>query len=129
MVPPAPTVKGPEITPPQVNRYTNLLPAEPIWKIERDLATGAVAVTTGEKARFVLPQGGAMEVDHVAVARTTHARPDAASVHGDTTMRVRLDNIGRLEIHTDSWVTQSGMTLNARITMDGTPVFEKRWSK
>ncbi len=65
----------------------------------------------------------------MVVARTSEARPDTASVHGDTTMRVRIDKVGRLEIHTNSWVTQSGMTLNARITMDGTQVFEKRWSR
>ncbi len=44
-----------------------------------------------------------MEIDHVAIARTTAARPDTASVHGDTTMRVRLMNAGCHEIHTNSW--------------------------
>lgn len=44
-------------------------------------------------------------------------------------MKVELYNIGIIKVHTQSWVTQSGMSLNAAVTMDGKTIFEKRWTK
>ena len=101
----------------------------PTWKIERDLASGEVAVTTGEKMGFPLPQGGSIEVDHVAVARVAAARPDGAAVEGDTKIRVRAPVIGEIEVATTRRVSQTGMTLSGRVTMDGHVIFEKRWQR
>jgi hypothetical protein len=120
-------LRGMEIRPPAAEPPAPAM--RPIWKIERDLASNAVSVTTGESNVIALPQGGSMSIDHVAVAKVSKARPDAASVHGDTTMKVELHNIGIIKVHTQSWVTQTGMSLNAAVTMDGKTIFEKRWTK
>ena len=104
-------------------------PMRPIWKIERNLVTGEVAVTTGEKNGFPLPQGGGIEVDHTATARVTASRPDGASVAGDTKIRVTAPVIGDIEVATTSLISRNGMTLSARITRDGAVVYEKRWTK
>src|SRR5262249_57077938 len=76
----APKLRRPEPAPPST--------LHPVWRIERNLVAGEVAVTTGEKNSFPLPHGGAIEVDHTAVARVAEARPDGASVAGDTKIRV-----------------------------------------
>jgi uncharacterized protein len=117
----APKLRRPEPAPPS--------PLRPIWKIEHDLVAGEIAVTTGEKNGFSLPQGGAIEVDHTAVARVSTARPDGASVAGETRIRVNAPVIGAIEVATTSLISRNGMTLAARITRDGAVVFEKRWSK
>lgn len=117
----APKLRRPEPAPPSTLR--------PIWKIERNLVAGEIAVTTGEKNGFPLPQGGAIEVDHTAVARVSAVRPDGASVAGNTKIRVNAPVIGDVEVATTSLISRNGMTLAARITRDGAVVFEKRWSK
>lgn len=121
------SIRGPELRAPQP-------PAPrpgfmPVWKIERDLVSGSVAVTTGQRSMAPLPQGGDLEIETVAVARVSEARPDAAAVQGQTTMRVALRDIGTIEVRTASFVTQSAMALNGRVTIDGRVIFEKRWTK
>ncbi len=105
------------------------LPRVPLWKIERDMAAGTVTVTTGQKNPIPLMQGGVLYVDHVASARLSAARPDDASVRGETTFNGKLPVIGELEVKTQSWITQHGMTLSGRVSIDGRVVFEKRWQK
>lgn len=104
-------------------------PPIPVWKIERDVVAGSVHVTTGEKVSFPVMDGGAMEVDHLADAETSRPWPDAASVKGDTKIRLQMRGMSELEIHTTSRVTTDGMTLTARIATDGRTMFEKRWRK
>jgi predicted acyl esterase len=120
-------LRGMEIRPPVATPVSS--PRRPVWKIERDLAANAVTVTTGETNRIELPQGGMMSIEHTAAAKVSEARPDTASVHGDTTMKIELHNVGSIKVHTQSWVTQTGLSLNAKITMDDKPIFEKRWTK
>jgi putative CocE/NonD family hydrolase len=120
-------VAGPEIRRPAAPPPPS--PLRPTWKIERDLVTGEVSVATGEKLGFPLPQGGSIEVDHVAVARVAATRPDGAAVEGDTKIRVRAPVIGEIEVATTSRVSQTGLTLSGRVTMDGHVIFEKRWQR
>jgi len=118
-------LRGMEIRPPAAPPPPSAM--HPIWKIERDLAANAVTVTTGETNTIALPQGGAMSIDHVAIAKVSEARPDAASVQGDTTMAIDLHGIGKIKVHTQSRVTQTGLLLNAIVTLDDKTIFEKRW--
>jgi putative CocE/NonD family hydrolase len=101
----------------------------PLWKIERDLVANAVTVTTGQTNTIPLPQGGEMSIDHRVTAKVSEARPDTAAVVGDTTMAIDLHNVGSIKVHTQSLVTQTGLTLSGRVTMDNHLIFEKRWSK
>ena len=120
-------LRGMEIRPPAVPTPPSAM--KPIWKIERDLASSAVSVATGMTNTIALPQGGSMNIDHLAIANVGEARPDAASVNGDTTMKVELNNVGSIKVHTRSWVTQSGMTLSGSVSIDDKVIFEKRWVK
>jgi hypothetical protein len=117
-----PQMRRPESPPPPS-------PMTPVWRIERDQVTGAVAVTTGEKTAFALPQGGNVAVNHVATARVTASRPDDATVEGETSFTMQVPVIGNLAVVTTSWVSQHGMTLTGRISVDGRVVFDKRWEK
>jgi hypothetical protein len=101
----------------------------PRYKIETDMVAGTVAVTTGQKSAVPLPTGGALEMDHTAVARVFRARPDQATVEGDTAIKVRVPALGELEIKTTSWVSHERMSLAGRVTLDGRPVFERTWTK
>ena len=103
-------------------------PMTPVWRIERDLVTGAVSVTTGEKTSFALQQGGNVAVNHVATARVTASRPDDATVEGETSFTIQVPVIGSVAVVTTSWVSQH-MTLTGRITVDGRVIFDKRWEK
>jgi len=115
-------IRTPSMTPaPTVRR--------PVWKIERDLVANAVTVTTGETNSIALPQGGRMNIEHTAVAKVSEERPDTASVHGDTTMKIDLHNVGSIEVRTQSLVTQTGLSLSGRVTMDDKVIFEKRWTR
>jgi len=118
---------GMEIRPPATTPAPSSM--RPIWKIERDLVADAVTVTTGETNNFALPQGGRMSIDHTVTAKVSEARPDAAAVQGDTTMEIELNNVGKIKVHTQSWVTQTGLLLIGSITMDDKLIFEKRWTK
>jgi uncharacterized protein len=120
-------LRGMEIRPPAAPPPPS--PMRPRWKIERDLAANAVSVTTGMTNRIPLPQGGLMSIDHTVVAKVSEARPDTASVHGDTIMEIALDNLGKVKVHTQSLVTQSGMLLSGVVSMDDKVLFEKRWTK
>ncbi len=120
-------LRGMEIRPPVAPPPPS--PMRPIWKIERDLAAGAVSVSTGMTNTIPLPQGGTMNIDHCVVAKVSDARPDTASVGGDTTMTIDLHHVGCIKVHTESFVTQTGLMLTGRITMDDKPIFEKRWTR
>ena len=120
-------LRGMEIRPPAAPPPPS--PMRPIWKIERDLAAGAVSVSTGMTNTIPLPQGGTMNIDHCVVARVSEARPDTASVGGDTTMTIDLHHVGGIEVQTQSLVTQTGLMLSGRVTMDGKLIFEKRWTR
>jgi putative CocE/NonD family hydrolase len=118
---------GMEIRPPVAPPPSSAM--RPIWKIERDLAAGAVSVSTGMTNRIPLPQGGVMNIDHCVVAKVSEARPDTASVGGDTTMTIDLHHVGCIKVHTESFVTQTGLMLTGRVTMDEKPIFERRWTR
>lgn len=123
----SPSVQGPPVRKPQSPPPPSTM--TPTWRIERDQVTGAVSVTTGEKNAFALPQGGQVAVDHVATARVTASRPDDATVEGDTSFTMQVPVLGKVDVVTTSWVSQHGMTLTGRITVDGRVVFDKRWEK
>ena len=101
----------------------------PRHKIETDMVAGTIAVTTGQKTAMPLPTGGALEMDHTAVAKVFRARPDQATVEGDTVIKVRVPSLGDLEVKTESWFSHSRMTLSGRVTLDGRTVFERTWQK
>src|SRR5439155_27109247 len=60
-------IAGPEIKRPDLPPMDAAV--IPIWKIERDQVAGVVTVSTGSKQSFPLPQGGAMEMDHLGTAK------------------------------------------------------------
>jgi hypothetical protein len=120
-------LRGMEIRPPAATPPPS--PRRPVWKIERDLVANAVAVTTGETNSIALPQGGSMNIEHTAIAKVREARPDTASIHGDTTMTIDLHDVGSIKVHTESLVTQTGLSLSGRVTMDDKLIFEKRWTR
>jgi putative CocE/NonD family hydrolase len=120
-------LRGMEIRPPATVPPPS--PRRPVWKIERDLVANAVTVTTGETNSIALPQGGSMNIVHAAVAKVREARPDTASVQGDTTMTIDLHDVGSIRVHTESMVTQTGLALSGRVTLDDKLIYEKRWTR
>ncbi len=131
IVPPA-TVSGPEVRlpDPAVNRAPLAIEFTPRWKIERDLATGTVTVTTGERPVLLTPnRDGRLEMDHTARVSVAAARPDAARVEGETRITLQTPGGSTVVVETHSWVTQTGMTLSGRIVVDGRLFFDKQWQK
>lgn len=131
IVPPA-MIAGPALQPPDptVNRVPLALDFTPRWQIEHDLAAGTVAVTTGERPTLLTPsRDGRVELNHTAKASVTAARPDAARVEGETTITLQTPSGSTVVVTTRSWVTQTGMTLSGRVTVDGQLFFEQQWRK
>jgi hypothetical protein len=75
------------------------------------MATGMVAVTTGERPVLLTPnRDGRVELDHTDKASVMAVRPDAARVEGDTTITLQTPSGSTVIVATRSWVTQRGMT-------------------
>ena len=101
----------------------------PRYKIENDMVSGMLSVTTGQKSAMLIPAGGMLELDHTAVARVHRDRPDQATVEADTRIAANLSGLGDLEIKTSSWFSYSRMVMNARVLLKGRSVFERTWRK
>lgn len=130
-IPPA-VIPGPEVRAPDptVNRAPLAVDFTPRWKIERDLATDTVTVTTGERPVLLTPtREGRVDLNHTAKASVSAARPDAAKVEGETTVTLQTPSGGEVVVETRSWVTLNGMTLSGRVTVDGREFFNKEWKK
>ncbi len=130
-VPPA-LVPGPEVQSPKpaVNRVPLSIDFTPQWKIEHDLATGTMTVATGERPVLLTPnRDGRIDLNHTARASVTATRPDAAKVEGETTVTLQTPSGSTVVVETRSWVTQTGLILSGRITVDGRLFFEKQWRK
>jgi len=121
-----PRIKRPDT---EVNRAPGSLASVPTWKVERDIATNTVTVRCGQRTEMVLHNGGRFALDHTATARVQASRPDGADLQSETVISFESPVSGLIQIETDSWTSHEGMALNARITMDGHPVFEKRWHR
>jgi hypothetical protein len=130
-IPPA-VVPGPEVRAPEpmVNRAPLTVDFTPQWKIEHDLASGTVTVTTGEHPVLLTPsRDGKMELNHTAKASVSASRPDTAKVEGETTVTLQTPSGSTVVVATRSWITLSGMILSGRISLDGRLFFEKQWKK
>lgn len=130
-IPPA-IIPGPEMRAPEptVNRTPLAVDFTPRWTIERDLASGTVTVTTGERPVLLTPsRDGKMELNHTAKARVSASRPDAAKVEGETTVTLQTPSGSTIVVETRSWITLSGMILSGRVSVDGRLLFERQWKK
>jgi hypothetical protein len=112
---------------PNLNRFAAAM--TPRHKIENDLVTGMLSVTTGQKSTMPIPAGGVLELDHTAVARVQRDRPDQAIVEADTRITANISKLGDLEIKTSSWFSHSRTIMNARVMLDSRIVFERTWRR
>ena len=77
-----------------------------------------LSVAPGETIRFMA---------RTATASVTDTRPDGAKLEGDTIIQLELPGAGRIQIETQSWVSQTSMLLTGKILVDGRVFFEKQW--
>jgi hypothetical protein len=68
-------------------------------------------------------------MNHIARASVTDSNPQGACVNSDTQITLELPSVGEVIVKTTGWIGQDGMSLNGRISMNGTVVFEKNWRK
>ncbi len=115
--------------PPRPNPNRPAVAMTPRYKIETDLVTGILSVTTGQKSAMPIPAGGVLELDHTATARVQREHPEQAAVEGDTRITANAARLGKLEIVTSSWFSHSRAIMNARVMLDGRTVFERIWRK
>lgn len=130
-IPPA-VIPGPEVrTPdPTIDHVPLTLDFTPYWKIDQDLASGTVTVTTGERPVLLTPaRDGKMDLHHIAKASVSASRPDTAKVEGETTVTLQTPSGSKVVVETRSWITLGGMILSGRISLDDRLFFEKQWKK
>ncbi len=114
---------------PAVNRAPLIRGFEPRWTIERDLAGGALSVSTGSQQDIELPNGGRFQMDHTATARVADERPDGATLEGETSIQLDLPASGPIEVETRSRVSRQHILLTATVRMAGEVLCEKRWQR
>lgn len=123
---PAPALPVPD---PKVNRRPWNVPTEPpVWKIERDAVTGGVAVQIESNSDMRTASGASFRFHLSARATTPAKRPDAASVHCEGCIDVRMPNGERVEIRTKSHYTQHSTALSGEVTLDGVRLLSRIWN-
>jgi putative CocE/NonD family hydrolase len=119
-----------EAAKPGLNRAPLALDFEPRWKIEHDEANGAVKVSSGQRLAVMTPnRDGNIEIDHTAWASVAASHPDAAKVEGRTRITCETRGGDTVVIEADSWITQMGLNLMGKVSVNGHPFFEKQWRK
>jgi putative CocE/NonD family hydrolase len=114
---------------PQANFNRPVATMTPRYRIETDFVAGTVSVVTGQKSALPMPAGGILELDHTASARVHRDRPDQATVEAETRITAQVARLGELEVKTSSWFSHARTIMNARVMLDGRPVFERTWRK
>ena len=102
---------------------------EPVWKIERDLGSGDVAVTLGAMDELRLPSGGSFRIEHSARATAVPNRPDGAALHSEARVDVRLPAGEQVVVRTRSRFTRDTTLMNGEVMLDGRRVFTGEWQE
>lgn len=121
-----PEIKRPD---PTVNRLPCIIDAAPLWKIEQDLATGKVAVVTGTMEQIRIPTGGKLQQNHIVKASVSASQPDGAKVEGETTFCLDLPAAGLVEVESKTLISQTGILITGKVTVNGKLFFEKQWQR
>ena len=99
----------------------------PRWKIEQDLVTGTLTVTTGYMERDAIPTGGIVQNNVTGKAIVSVSRPDGARVEAEETFHIHMPTGEMVKIETKGWVSEKRTLLTGRVTVDGRVFFEKQW--
>ena len=102
--------------------------ATPIWTVGRDLVDDAVQVELGVSAEMELPSGVALTFGHHSTAAVGRQRPAEARIASRAEMNARLPTGERVEVETRGAFTRDTIALEGRITLDGTVIFDRKWS-
>jgi putative CocE/NonD family hydrolase len=114
---------------PTVKRTPLDIETAPRWEIVRDLAAGTVVVTTGIRSAIqTTGRDGRFEIERVGRATVSAARPDAASVEGEATIKLLTPRGSRVTVQSRLRVTQDGQDYRASVTMDGQLIFDRQWA-
>jgi len=111
-----------------VDRSPWLIEAGPTYRETEDHVTGERSVTIGNLMRFALPQGGEIGMDYDGTATARDADPSGARFNGRSRIRTTLPAGERVEVTARSHLTRDRMLLEARVTMEGTVLMERRWT-
>lgn len=123
---------SPELTPARTdaNRAPLTLDFEPRWTVEHDEATGTVSVSSGQRIVVMTPsQDGEVEIDHTGRASVAATRPDLAKVEGQTQITCETPSKDSVVVEVTSLITQIGLSLIGKVSVNGKPFFEKQWRK
>lgn len=123
---PAPVVRRPA---PGINRAPWVTSITPRFAIEHDLAARAMSVTSGVRERLMGPGGSSVEIDHHSRATVADAHPEGASVRSTTSVRIDFPSGEHIDVETTGWASQVGLVLTARIMLNGSEFFTKRWHR
>jgi uncharacterized protein len=106
-----------------------ITPAPPIWKVERDFVSGTVSVKSGTCLTYMLPNAATLRIERVVTAVVNDSRPESARLDTKTVMDIRQPNGKFIQVEATALITEKTNLLNGKVTIDGHPIFEKRWSR
>jgi uncharacterized protein len=114
---------------PNVKRTPLDIEGVPKWQIARDLASGAVVVTTGIRSAIqTTNRDGRFEIDRTGRASVSAARPDSARVEGEATIRLKTPQGSDVTVQSRLRITQDGQDFHASVNVDGQVIFERHWA-
>jgi len=129
--PPAVPMSAWEIRRPDstVNRFASVMDVVPKWKIEHDLVSGCLGVSTGNMEHFRVSLDGKVQVEHNVKASVTPSRPDAAKLEGETIVEMDLPVTGKVRVEARTLISQSRLLITGTVVVGGRVFFEKQWRK
>jgi hypothetical protein len=76
-----------------------------------------------------IPTGGKLQLSHAVKASVKASQPDGAKVEGATTFCLDLPVAGLVEVEAKTLISQTGMLITGKVTVNGRLFFEKQWKK
>jgi uncharacterized protein len=120
--PMAPPFPGPELVPLGLTAHED-------WSTTRDLITGDLRITIVERsAAFIPGPGHRLEIATTLTSRVPRNLGDAARIEGSGRAVAHLSSGETITLDIALLVTATFATAHTEIDIDGTPVFDKRWT-
>jgi hypothetical protein len=119
-----------EETPPDPRAGLPLVPKQ--WRITRDPVTGTAELTIGSEGKTRIDAWHVLESSSTATATVSERDPSHASMSGQQMVRYRWP-VGTIEMHSRATIASDAttfhVTIDADITIDGHPHFNRRWAQ
>jgi uncharacterized protein len=101
---------------------------KPSYLVERDRATGEMAVSLRLRSQLRTPEGAIVSNDEVFSARVQPTRPEAARLNGHSLFEIEMPAGETVLVRTEVSYGRTASVCHGAVLFDGVLVFEHGWS-